>query len=222
MNQRVCSQLEAGRQHRFEFFLVGGEFADAFGEFFDGHRVAVVLPVKFGFGERRGFFGCTAFGFEFARQRGVARLQFGEKRRGDGEAVAAGQFGDFADVAEARAHDDGRVAVFFVVAVDGGYGFDAGVFGRGVVCVAVRFVPVEDAADKGRDEVHARFCTGARLGLREEQGEVAVDAFFFEGFGGADALPGGRDFDEDAFAAHACRLVEGDDFARFGDGGSAE
>ena len=61
--------LKFGSQHRFQFFLIGGEFADAFGQFFNRHRVAVVLPVKFGFGERRGLFGCTAFGFEFARQR---------------------------------------------------------------------------------------------------------------------------------------------------------
>ena len=63
--------LEFGREHRFEFFLVGGEFADAFGEFFYRHWVAVVLPEEFGFGEWCRFFFVRAFFIEFARQGGV-------------------------------------------------------------------------------------------------------------------------------------------------------
>jgi len=47
------------------------------------------------------------FGVEFARQVGFSCLEFGEKLRGDGEQVAAGQFFYLADVAEAGAHDLG-------------------------------------------------------------------------------------------------------------------
>ena len=53
----------------------------------------------------------------------------------------------------------------------------------------------------------------------EEQSQVAVDAFLFENFGGANALPGRRDLDEHVIAANACGVILLDNAARLRDGG---
>jgi hypothetical protein len=70
----------------------------------------------------------------------------------NGEQVAAGELGDLADVAEARAHDHGLVAEFLEVVVDGRHRLHAGIVGALVVLARVLLVPVENAADEGRDE----------------------------------------------------------------------
>jgi len=46
-----------------------------------------------------------------------------------------------------------------------------------------------------------------------------VDAFFFQFVSGADAFPGGSDFDEDAVAIDAIFFITRDERARFGEGG---
>ena len=76
-----------------------------------------------------------------------------------------------------------------------------------VVLAGVLLVPVEDASDEGRNERDAG--VGRRDGLvqAEEQRKVAVDAFLLKDFGGADALPGGGDLDQDAVAADARMVV---------------
>ena len=52
---------------------------------------------------------------------------------------------------------------------------------------------------------------------REQQRQVAVDALLLQDLGGADALPGGGDLDQDALAGDAARRVGGDDGARLVD-----
>ncbi len=96
---------------------------------------------------------------------------------------------------------------------------DAGVVGTVVVAAGlVLLVPVEDAADEGRDEGSLGFGGGDGLVDAEEEGHVAVDALFFEDLGGLDALPGGGELDEDALAGDAGGLVLRDDVAGGGDG----
>ncbi len=80
-------------------------------------------------------------------------------------------------------------------------------------------MPVEDAADEGRDELDAGLGAGDGLGEGEEEGEVAVDAFLLEFLGGLDAFPGGGDLDEDALAGDAVLFVNGDELSGLGDGG---
>ena len=72
-------------------------------------------------------------------------------------------------------------------------------------------VPVENAADEGRDQKHAGLRAGLGLGLGEQEREIAVDAFLLEDLRGADALPGRRDLDQDALAPDAALLVGLDD-----------
>ena len=78
-------------------------------------------------------------------------------------------------------------------------------------------VPVENAADEGRDQEDAGLGAGHGLGSAEQQREVAVDALVLEHLGGADAFPGRGDLDQDALAADAALLVGGDDRAGLGD-----
>ncbi len=75
-------------------------------------------------------------------------------------------------------------------------------------------MPVEDAPDEGRDQEGAGI--GARCGLhqREQQGQVAVDAFLLQHFGSADAFPGRGDLDQDALAPDAALLIGFDEGAR--------
>ena len=136
--------------------------------------------------------------------------------RADGQEVGAGEFLDFADIAEAGAHDFGVVAELLVVGVDFFHGEHAGVLGGGVILAGALLVPVHDAADEGGDELGLGLGAGDGLGQREEQGEIAVDAFALEDFGGADAFPGGGDLDEDAFARNALGFVKLDEKAAFG------
>ncbi len=76
--------------------------------------------------------------------------------------------------------------------------------------VGVGFVPVENTADERRNQEHARFSTGTRLGEGEQQRQVTVDAFFFQLLSSTDALPGGRQFDQDAVVADASIVVQFD------------
>ena len=80
-----------------------------------------------------------------------------------------------------------------------------------VVLAGRLLVPVEDAADEGRDQEHPGVGAGDGLGLAEEQRQVAVDAFLLQHFGGADAFPGGGELDEDAILLDAALLVGRDD-----------
>ena len=73
----------------------------------------------------------------------------------------------------------------------------------GNVGAALLLVIVVDAADERRDQRHAGFGAGHRLREAEEQRQVAVDALAFELLGGADALPGAADLDQDPLAANA-------------------
>ncbi len=81
---------------------------------------------------------------------------------------------------------------------------------RNVVDLARLLVPVVDAADEGRDERDAGLGAGDGLGEGKQQGQVAVDALFLEPLGGADALPGAGDLDQDALRANPGLGVEGD------------
>ena len=80
-------------------------------------------------------------------------------------------------------------------------------------------MPVHDAADEGGDKLHAGLGTRDGLGEGEEQCEIAVNAFFFQFLGCADAFPRGGDFDEDSIAVDAVLFVTRDERARLGERG---
>ncbi len=147
--------------------------------------------------------------------RGLGRGGELRQQRGrDREAVAAGQRKHLARRAEARAHDDGRVRVALVVVVDLRDANHARVLGGREVLAAGLLVPVEDAADEGRDERGARVGAGHGLREAEEQRHVRAHALLLERLGRADALPGRGELDEHALLADALLRVERDDAAR--------
>ena len=69
-------------------------------------------------------------------------------------------------------------------------------------------VPVVDAPDKGRDELHARLRARCRLIQRKQQREVAVDAAPLQATRGAYALPRRGNLDEHTQRRNARCLVQ--------------
>ena len=119
-------------------------------------------------------------GIELALQVFLHGVELVEQVRRDGEQVASGQLDDFADVAEARAHDHGLVSEVLEVVVDLGHGLHAGIVRALVVLAGVLLVPVEDAANERRDERDLGLGAGDGLVDAEEQSQVAVDAFLLQ------------------------------------------
>ncbi len=103
------------------------------------------------------------FRIELARQIVLHGVELVKQMRRDGQQVASGQLADLADIAEARAHDDRLVAESLEVVVNLGDGLHAGVVGALVVLAGVLLVPVEDAADEGRDQRDAGLGAGDGL-----------------------------------------------------------
>ena len=127
----------------------------------------------------------------------------------DGQVVATSQLGDLTSVTERSTHDNGLVAVLFVVVEDGLHRLDTGVLLGSVLLLVVGLVPVKDTTNEGRDEEGAGLSTGDGLDGREDEGQVAVDAVLaLEDVGGLDTLPGGGDLDEDTVLGDALRFVE--------------
>jgi hypothetical protein len=132
-----------------------------------------------------------------------------EETHSNGEVVAASKLSDLADASERGAHDNRLVAVLLVVVEDLLDALDTGVLLLGVLLLGGRLVPVENAADKGRDEEGAGLSGGDSLDLREHEGQVAVDAVLgLEDLGGLDAFPCRGELDEDALLVDALLLVE--------------
>ena len=155
-----------------EFTRIRGEEADTLGEFFGGHGVFVELPAEAGLVEAdlRDLHVERSFGVQLARDIAIGRGELAEQGGRDGEVVAAGQLEDLVEVAEARAHDEGVVAVAFVVVVDACDGLHARILvGRIAGDVVGVLVPVEDAPDERRDECDT--CVGAGDGLGEAEQE---------------------------------------------------
>ncbi len=183
------------------------------------HGVLVQLPAEFGLGHRGRFGFALAGVVQLAYHGAFSLAQLFQQGRANGQTVAACQLQDLAGIAEAGAHDHGRVVVLLVVVVDGGNGDHARIFAGSVITVVLGFVPVEDAAHERGDQEGAGFGTGAGLGEGEQQGQVALDTLFLQHLGGTDPFPGGSQFDQDAVVADAGFVVETDQFAGLGDAG---
>ena len=99
----------------------------------------------------------------------------------DGEQVAACQRHDLRGIAKARTHDFGTDAVLLEVVVNLTHRLHAVVISaavRGFIPVVARlfFVPVVNAADKRRNQLHASLPAGHSLTERKQQGQIGVDA----------------------------------------------
>ncbi|AEK61271.1 conserved hypothetical protein [Collimonas fungivorans Ter331] len=120
-------------------------------------------------------------------------------------------------IAEAGAHDFGGVAEFAEVVVDLLDRLHAWIVGAGVVLAAGFLVPVIDAADKRRNQLHFGFGAGNRLRQGKQQGQVAMDASLLQHFGGPYAFPGRGDLDQHALAVDAGSFIQLDQGVSFVD-----
>lgn len=81
-------------------------------------------------------------------------------------------------------------------------------------------MPVEDSANKGRDEGDLGLSTGNGLDEGEEKSQVTVDTVLgLELLGSLDTLVGGGDLDEDSVRRNALGLVEVNELQSLLDGG---
>jgi hypothetical protein len=80
-------------------------------------------------------------------------------------------------------------------------------------------VPIKDASNKGREEERLRVSGRDRLGDRESERHIAIDALGLQTRGCLQAFPGRRELDEDVLLVDAPLLVESDKRLRFGDHG---
>lgn len=86
---------------------------------------------------------------------------------------------------------------------------DTGVLLLGVLLLGRGLVPVEDTANKGRNEVGTGLGSGNGLDLGEHERQVAVDAVLgLQDLSSLDALPCRGELDENALLVNAGLLVE--------------
>jgi hypothetical protein len=131
-----------------------------------------------------------------------------EEVGGDGQVVATSELCNLTDVAEGSTHDDGLVAVLLVVVEDGLNALDTRVFSGSKVLLHGGLVPIENAADEGRDEESASLGGSDGLNQGEHEGQVAVDAFLLENLCSLDTFPCGGDLDQNTRLVDANLLVE--------------
>ena len=118
---------------------------------------------------------------------------------GDGQVVAAGQFGDFAHISETGAHDNGLVAELLVVVEDLFDALNTWIFCCRIVLLVGCLVPVEDATHEWGDQEGSCLSGSNSLGQREQQRKIAVHLVFtLQDVCSLDAFPGRGQFDEDA------------------------
>ncbi|ENN87512.1 hypothetical protein RHSP_43945 [Rhizobium freirei PRF 81] len=213
------SELQFLADHGTQRAEILGEGADAFGELLGCHRVFVHHPAEGLLVDRDLFDRTLVLRRELALQLAFVLGKIVEQVRADRQSVATGQRFDFAGVAERGAHDDRLDVVGLVVVVDVAHRDDARIFLSRVILAGRLLVPVEDAADEGRDQECLGVSAGNSLRLAEQQRQIAVDAFLLQHFGGTDAFPGGGELDEDAITLDAALLVGSDDGAGLGERG---
>lgn len=131
------------------------------------------------------------------------------KTHRNGQVITTSQLGNLANVSEGSTHDNSLVSVLLVVIENFLNGLDSWVLLALVVLSGLSLVPIEDTTNEWRDEEGTGLGGGDGLDLREEKGEVAVDAMLFlKDARGLDTFPGGGDLDEDAVLGDAFGLVE--------------
>ena len=105
------------------------------------------------------------------------------------------------------------MAKFLIVVVNTGDREDARIFLSGVILPRVFFVPVENAANEGRDQRDLGFSASNGLMHPKKERQIAVNAFLFERFSSTDPFPGRGDLDQDALPWDALAFILRNDFS---------
>lgn len=99
--------------------------------------------------------------------------------------------------------------MFLVVIVDALDRFDTGIFLGSEIALVRILVPIEDTANKGRDQESASLGRSDGLDEREHEGQVAVDSVLgLEDMSSLDAFPCGGDLNENSVLGDTDRFVK--------------
>src|SRR5690606_3973807 len=145
------SAAESGGQQRFQLFLISRKQPDALGQLLGSHGVLVKRPAEIRLFQMHARLA-DGTRLQHALEFAVLLVELLKQVGADGQAVAAGQLFDLAEVAEARTHHHGLVAVRLVVLVNARHRAHARIFAAAEVAALVLLVPVVDAPDEGRDQ----------------------------------------------------------------------
>jgi len=213
-------------QQRLEGITVLSEFFDALVELVERHGVLEKSPSELGLivnesdlGDGSG--GSSSFSVKFLWDWRAVFLEFLQEGGGDGEKITTSQSLDLSDVTERSTHDDGPVSMLLIVVEDFADGLNARVI---LVLISgsrlVLLVPVQNAADEGRNESDTSFGTSHSLTETEQESKVAMDLLITLKFTGSlDTLPGRCDLNENAFLGDANGLVKFDQVSGLNLGG---
>ena len=117
----------------------------------------------------------------------------------DSEVVTTSQLCDFSNVSKAGTHNNGLIAILFVVVENLLYALDTWVFLSAVVPLVCCLIPIKDTADEGGDEESACFSCSDGLRKGEHEGQIAIDAVLrLQNVRCLDALPCRGKFDKNA------------------------
>mmetsp|Transcript_20753 Transcript_20753/g.45062 ORF Transcript_20753/g.45062 Transcript_20753/m.45062 type:complete len:390 (-) Transcript_20753:165-1334(-) len=176
---------------------------------------SVLRHLNFGNVHRLGLLGV-----KLKRKASLSARELIEKWWGNGQTVTSSQLSDFVGVTERSTHDNGIMAMFFVVVVDGSHRHYTRIFRSSISLHALRLlVPIHDTSNKGRDERASSFGTRDSLRNREDERQVASNTKLLQHFGSLNTLPRSRDLNENALLLDAYLLVHFDQLKRLCDGG---
>ena len=204
----------------FELNDIRRKLPNAVSELVGSHGVLVEHPAE-GLFVEIDFFDVGAHrlsGIQLASKRCGGVLEILEKVGADREQVATGEFRDLTDVSEAGAHHLRLVAELFVVVVDFLDGLDTGILRTDVFFAGGGFVVIVNATNERRDEARVGLRAGDGLWEREEERQIAIDAFFLADRSGLGTFPCRGDLDEHTLTGRSLLLVETDEVASLFDG----
>lgn len=115
------------------------------------------------------------------------------------QVVAASQLSNLACVSEGCSHDNSLIVILLVVVENSLDRSHPGIFFLAVCLSGMRLVPIQDTANKRRDQECTSLSTGNCLNLREHEGQIAVNLVIsLQDTGGLDTFPCGCNLDQDA------------------------
>ena len=134
--------------------------------------------------------------------------KIGETNR-DSQVVASSQLSNLTNAPEASSHHNSLVSKLLIVIEDLLNALDTRIFLGAVVLLVRCLVPVQNTANKRRDEESTSLGCGNGLGQREHEGQVAVHTMLgLQDMGCFDTLPRRSELYQDT------RLVDADVFVK--------
>jgi hypothetical protein len=119
------------------------------------------------------------------------------------------QLGNLPNIPKARTHDNSLIAILLIIIKDSLHTCNTRIVLRAVRLARAGLVPIQDAADEGRDQEGAGLGGRDSLYFAEHQCQIAVYAVIaLQDACGLDSFPGRGDLDQDAGFVDADVFVE--------------